>query len=71
MSQPEGHNPLKNCELLCSSYYFKWPKVADAVIEAHLSVVLTTTPNCISILSKYQVLAVREPYALHWRIATL
>ena len=34
MFQSEGHNPLKNCELVYSSYYFKWPKVADAVIEA-------------------------------------
>ena len=37
MFQSEGHNPLKNCELVYSSYYFKWPKVADAVIEASFS----------------------------------
>ena len=39
MFQSEGHNPLKNCELVYSSYYFKWPKVADAVIEAHVPLV--------------------------------
>jgi hypothetical protein len=42
MSQSEWHNPLKNCELVCSSYYFKWPKVADAVIEAHYKLRIDT-----------------------------
>ena len=38
MSQSEWHNLLKNCELVCSSYYFKWPKVANTVIEAEKAI---------------------------------
>jgi len=34
MSQAEDPNPLRKCELVDNTCCCKWPKVADAVIEA-------------------------------------
>jgi len=37
MSQVEEPNPLRTCGFGDCGHYFKWPKVADAMIEAGLS----------------------------------